>query len=340
MTLVVKEQVPLYQYTTLKVGGVAKYFIEVNSMEDLEKAGQFAKQTALPFLVIGGGSNLLVSNKGYDGVVIYNQLKGREFISNSDGNTTLICQAGEILDEVVAECVGRNLWGLENLSSIPGTVGATPVQNVGAYGVEVADIIVGVDTYNVENNSKIFLSRRDCKFGYRDSFFKKAEGKNYIITAVHFRLENKSNPKINYTDLLKYFVNHNPTQSEIRNAIINIRAKKFPNWREVGTAGSFFKNPIITKNEAEILLVRFPELPTYETADGQIKVSLGYILDKVCNLKGYREGSVGLYSEQALVLVNYKEQNSDEIKNFVDKIIEKVFAKTKIKITPEVCFVN
>ena len=340
MTFIVRERVPIYQYTTLKVGGVAKYFAEVKTLEDLEKAGQFEKQTAQPFLVIGGGSNLLVSDQGYEGVVIYNQLKGREFINNSDGSTTLVCQAGEILDEVVADCVDRGLWGLENLSSIPGTVGATPVQNVGAYGVEVADVIVGVETYDVENNSKKFLSKSECKFSYRDSFFKKEEGKKFIITTVHFHLENKPKPKINYADLLKYFGTRTPSQNEIRNAIIEIRAKKFPNWREIGTAGSFFKNPIITKKEAKLLLVRFPELPTYETENGQIKVSLGYILDKICNLKGYREGDIGLYTEQALVLVNYGEQNSDEIKKFVEKIIEKVFTETKIKITPEVCFVK
>ncbi len=340
MSFIVREQVPMHQYTTLKVGGKARYFIEVKTVEDLEKAGQFAKQTALPFLVIGGGSNLLFSDQGYNGVVIYNQLKGREFIKESDGSVTLVCQAGEVLDEVVADTVSRGLWGLENLSSIPGTVGATPVQNVGAYGVEVGDIISYVETFHLPTNTKKVFKKSECDFDYRDSFFKKEEGKNFIITAVHFHLENKSEPKINYADLKKRFSATVPTQKEIREAIMDIRSKKFPDWHEVGTAGSFFKNPIVTKNEAELLLVRFPELPMYETEDSQIKLSLGYVLDKVCNLKGYHEGNIELYSEQALVLVNYGKENSDEIKKFVNKIMEKVFTKTKIKITPEVCFIE
>lgn len=340
MVFIVRERIPLYRYTTLKVGGEAKYFAEVKTVEDLEKASQFAKQTDLPFLVIGGGSNLLVSDEGYSGLVIHNQLKGRTYIENSDNSVTLICQAGEVLDEVVKESIERELWGLENLSSIPGTVGATPVQNVGAYGVEVGDLIIGVETYNVATGNRHFLKQEECGFGYRDSIFKTVEGKKHIITAVHFRLGTKPNPKINYADLAKIFTDYKPSQKEIREAIVAVRAKKFPNWHEVGTAGSFFKNPLISNEQATELLVRYPELPVYKTRDGQMKVSLGYVLDKICHLKGYREGNISLYTEQALVLVNYGEKNSDEIKSFVNKIIEKVFMETKITIVPEVCFIE
>lgn len=340
MTFLVREQVPMYQYTTLKVGGFAKYFIEVKTLEDLKKVSQFVKQTDLPFLVLGGGSNTLFPDDQYPGLVILNKLIGREYVDRGDGKVVLICQAGEVLDEVVEDSVNRGLWGLENLSSIPGTVGATPVQNVGAYGVEVSDLITGVETYNIVNGSTYFLDSNACLFGYRDSFFKSVEGKNHIITKVHFGLGIKPNPKINYADLAKFFINHKPSQLEVRNAIISIRANKFPNWHEVGTAGSFFKNPLIDKEQADLLKVRYPELPLYETTDGRVKVSLGYILDKICHLKGYRKGNVGLYTEQALVLVNYGEKNSEEIKNFVDEIIERVFFETKIIIKPEVCFIN
>ena len=340
MVFIVREQVPMYQYTTLKVGGFAKYFVEVKTVEDLEKEGQFAKQIDLPFLVIGEGSNLLVSDQGYPGLVIHNQLKGREYVVNPDDSVTLICQAGEILDEVVKDSIEQGLWGLENLSSIPGTVGATPVQNVGAYGVEVGDLIIGVETYDVTTGNKHFLQQEECAFGYRDSIFKTTRGKKHIITAVHFRLESKPNPKITYADLAKRFVDQEPSQNEIREAIVAVRAKKFPNWHEVGTAGSFFKNPLISKEQASELIVRYPELPLYETDDGRIKVALGYVLDKICHLKGYREGNISLYTEQALVLVNYGEKNSEEIKNFVNNIIEKVFIETKITIVPEVCFIE
>lgn len=341
MKAIVREQVPLHQYTTLRVGGQARYFVEVNNLEELEKAVRFAKQTALPFLILGGGSNLLISDQGYNGVVIFNCLKGINYIENEDDSVTMICQAGEMLDDVIADTVSRGYWGLENLSSIPGTVGATPVQNVGAYGVEVADLIVGVETYDTTNEQCRKLTNSECGFGYRDSFFKSDLGKKQIITAVHFRLNKKPNPKINYADLQKFFsANFFPTQSEIRNAIVNIRSEKFPNWKEVGTAGSFFKNPIIANEQSKTLLNRYPQLPVYKFDEANIKISLGYVLDKILNLKGFRRGEVGLFASQALVLVNYGNKNSEEIKKFSEWVIKKVYAETGIMISPEVNFVE
>lgn len=340
MTFTVRENVPLSQYTTLKVGGRARYFIEVKTMEDLEKAGQFASQTALPFLVLGGGSNLLISDHGFSGVVIFNQMKGREYKDNGDRTSILSVQAGEVFDEVIADTVSRGLWGLENLSSIPGTVGATPIQNVGAYGVEVSELIIAVETYHLLTGIKKVFEKSECNFGYRDSFFKTTEGKGYVITAVHFKLSTIPAPKIKYADLAKRFNEIKPNQLEIREAIVDIRSKKFPDWHLVGTAGSFFKNPIISLAESEILSSFYPDLPIYKTEDGMAKISLGYVLDKICNLKGYREGDVQLYTEQALVLVNYGSENADEIKKFAEKITKIVFDKTKIIITPEVCFID
>ena len=340
MTFIVRENVPLSQYTTLKVGGRARYFIEVKTMEDLEKAGQFAKQTALPFLVLGGGSNLLISDNGFAGIVIYNQLKGREYKDDGEGIFTLSVQAGEVFDEVIADTVSHGLWGLENLSSIPGTVGATPIQNVGAYGVEVGELIVAVETYHLPTGIKKVFQKSECDFGYRDSFFKTVVGKEYIITTVHFRLSTTPEPKIKYADLAKRFCEAKPSQLEIREAVMDIRSKKFPDWQKLGTAGSFFKNPVISKAESEVLRSVYPELPMYETEEGMVKISLGYVLDKICNLKGYRDGDIELYVEQALVLVNYGTENANEIKKFVEKITKIVFDKTKIIITPEVCFID
>ena len=340
MTLnILKEQVLLSKYTTLRTGGIAKYFLVVENEGDLEEVGRFAKQTALPLLFVGGGSNLLISDTMYEGVVILNRLKGREYIENADGTMTLICKAGEALDEVIDETVQKGLWGLENLSAIPGTVGATPVQNVGAYGVEVSDTISSVETYHMATNTRRVFQKAECNFGYRDSFFKTEEGKEYLITAVHFKLSKTPNPIINYSDLKKRFTEVVPTQKEIRDEIIEIRSKKFPDWHKIGTAGSFFKNPFVSKKEAEDLLVQYPELPVYFIDDQRAKISLGYVLDKICHLKGYREGNIELYSEQALVLVNYGMSNADEIKKFSKKIIDEVYSKTKIIITPEVCFI-
>jgi len=206
MSITVREHVSLKEYTTLKIGGEARYFIEVKNVVEIDEAVQFAKQTELPHLILGSGTNLLVSDEGFSGVVIYVQLRGVEYIEDKNENMMLVAQAGENFDEVIFDSVNRGYSGLENLSAIPGTVGATPVQNVGAYGVEVADVIEEVEVYHMPTNTVKKLSAKMCKFEYRNSFFKTKEGKNYIITAVHFRLsKNIFIPKIKYADLAKYF---------------------------------------------------------------------------------------------------------------------------------------
>ncbi|HMO77691.1 MAG TPA: UDP-N-acetylmuramate dehydrogenase [Candidatus Paceibacterota bacterium] len=339
MALVIEENVNLAKYSTLQTGGAARYFVRVSSEEEVKQAASFAQQNSLLVLCLGGGSNVLIADEGFAGLVILNELKGREYQHNND-EVTLVCGAGEVLDEVVAETVARGYWGLENLSAIPGTVGATPIQNVGAYGVEVAQLITKVETMNLVSGEKKIFSKVECNFGYRDSFFKTSEGKKYFITHVHFTLKKNSTAKINYLDLQKYFVDTTPTLADIRKAITLIRSQKFPDWKVVGTAGSFFKNPFVTAKEAERLLALYPDLPTYEAEPGLVKIPLGYVLDKLCGLKGYRSGAVGLFQAQALVLVNYGGATTSEIKNFAAEIAEKVFAKTKIIISPEVTYVS
>ncbi|MCB9810525.1 MAG: UDP-N-acetylmuramate dehydrogenase [Candidatus Nomurabacteria bacterium] len=336
MEVEVKESVLMCNYTTLKVGGEARYFVVLNSKDEVEMAGRFAKQTALPFLVLGSGSNILFSDNGYHGIVFHNQIKGRQYTEDDNDQVTLVCQAGEILDEVIADTVDRGFWGLENLSAIPGTVGAVPVQNVGAYGVEVSDLITFVETYDVTSGVWRKFTRDECRFGYRDSFFKTSEGRNHIIVAVHFNLQKKPVPKISYADLVNYFSDREITQSAIRKVVVEIRSNKFPDWHETGTAGSFFKNPIISTEDSEVLLNKYPNLPIYKTSDSKVKISLGYILDKICNLKGYRKGDVALFDKQALVLINLGSQNAAEIKSFSEDIIKKVYNKTGVTIIPEV----
>ncbi len=329
----------LKDYTTLKVGGEAAYFFSVTNESEVMVVVQFAKEKALPVLMLGGGSNLLVDDAGFPGVVIYNQIKGVEVCSEEEDSVIIKMGAGEVLDEVVEYTVKQGWWGIENLTSIPGTVGATPVQNVGAYGVEIGEVITEVEVIDMRSGEKKKIKKVDCDFAYRDSLFKSSEGKNYFITHVCISLSKKAKPKIDYADLKKIFLEKNPTQSEIRNALIEVRAGKFPDWRVVGTAGSFFKNPIITAILKEELLLQYESLPVYPAEDGMFKISLGYVLDKVCGLRGYRKGAVGLSEAQALVLINYGGATAEEIKNFVDEVSEKVFEKTKIKISPEVNFV-
>lgn len=337
MSMEIEERVSLSTLTTLKTGGLAKYVIVVNNLEELKAAVFFAQQKTVPFFVIGSGSNLLASDDGYQGVIIKNNIKGRTYTETKAGDVVLATfGAGELLDDVIAETVARGYWGLENLSHIPGTIGATPIQNVGAYGVEVGDCIVEVEVFDAQENKVVTFSNHACTFSYRDSFFKTPAARRYIITTVTFKLQSTPCPRLSYAQLKAEFTTDTPDQLTIRNTVISIRNEKFPDWTLVGTAGSFFKNPIITSAEASALLLKYPSIPTYPTEDGLIKVSLGYILDKVCGLRGYTRGAVSLYEKQALVLVTKCDATTSDIESFAHNVQEQVFAKTKINIETEV----
>jgi UDP-N-acetylmuramate dehydrogenase len=341
MEIPYRENVPLRTYTTLKTGGVARYVVSVTSAEEVETAVRFAQQNELPFLVIGGGSNLLVSDHGFSGVVIKMEIKGIECVENDDGTVTFICGAGEVFDEVIAESVKRGYSGLENLSAIPGTVGATPVQNVGAYGVDVEDRIVSVEVYDAQAHETRVLTSSECHFGYRDSIFKSEAGEGLIITKVTFRLAKELRPELSYGDLQRYFVDRPaPTHREIRDAIIAIRAEKFPDWGVVGTAGSFFKNPIVPRADALALRAKYIDLPIYDVDEKHMKVSLGYILDKVCHLKGYRRGPISLYDKQAMVLVNDGEGTTSDILSFAFMVMKYVEDETGLHIEREVRYIE
>jgi UDP-N-acetylmuramate dehydrogenase len=330
----ISEHIPLAAHTTLRVGGAARYFCTVTNESQLREAIAFAQQVGVLWAVIGGGSNILVSDEGYAGLVIVMAIRGQRY-QDGDGETLLFTAgAGEILDEVIAETVSHGWWGLENLSHIPGTVGAVPIQNVGAYGVEVSDYIHEVTIYDTRQHAVITFDVDACQFGYRDSYFKR-DGGHLVVLSVTFRLSVVPRPVVSYADL-RARLGDTPSQREIRDCIIAIRSKKFPDWSVVGTAGSFFKNPIITRVEGERLQQQYPTLPLYEVAPGTVKVPLGFILDVICQLKGVRMGNVGLYHEQALVLVAYDNATASEIDIFVSHVTEIVFEKTKIKIEREV----
>ncbi len=336
MTDVFREGVMLRECTTLKIGGPARYFVTVETRTELSTAVRFAQQNGLPFLVIGGGSNILVADQGYPGVVIAMKIMGRAYQTTQDGVTAQV-GAGETLDEFIEETVERGYWGLENLSAIPGTVGATPVQNVGAYGVEVGDLITSVLVYDTLIHEWKYLTQADCHFAYRESIFKTDIGNHLIVCEVTFALRTTPVPRIAYADLRQFFGDDRmPTQSAIRAAIIEIRSKKFPDWHLLGTAGSFFKNPIISRDDALALRARYEGLPIFEMNETQMKVSLGYILDKVCQLKGYRQGKLSLYDNQALVLVNHGDATAQEVYEFIEQISKFVFDATGIHIETEV----
>jgi UDP-N-acetylmuramate dehydrogenase len=342
MALKPEEHIFLREYTTFKIGGEAKYFFRAKSIEDVREAVGFAHENSFPIFVLGGGSNLLVSDLGFQGVVIKNEILGLEFIEEGDF-VLAKAGAGENWDSFVDACVSRELYGLENLSGIPGTVGATPVQNIGAYGVEVKDTIFSVETLDTRDGGIKIFENKDCHFAYRDSFFKTKEGKNFVVLSVTFKLRKTGKLNLEYKDLANYFSGkaETATLKTVRNAVLEIRSKKFPDLKIFGTAGSFFKNPIISNESFEKIKKDYPEIPNFPANQGGIdkslvKVSLAWILDKVCGLKGFSEGPVGLYEFQPIVIVNNGGANSQQVENFAVNIAQKVFDKTGIKVAWEV----
>ena len=336
-----QENVLLKDYATLQIGGRARYFTVVKSEVDLREALTFSKSRKLPIFVLGGGSNVLISDKGFYGLVIKNEIKGIKFIdlptqTGKIGEKVILeAGAGEIWDEVVSLSVIRNLFGLENLSGIPGTVGGAAVQNAGAYGVEIKDTLLSVEGLNASNGKKFIFENKDCQYGYRDSIFKK--NKKFIITAIHLKLSKKMALKTEYAGLKNILKEEEIIKpSDIRDAVLKIRGEKLPDWHKVGTAGSFFKNLIITKDKFRELKEKYPEIPSFPELKNKVKVPLAWVLDNICNLKGYKEGNVGLYEKQPIVLVNYGMATEKEINNFAEKIKRIVKEKIGIEIEMEV----
>ncbi len=331
----------LSDLTSLRLGGVASEFFTVAEREDLLSATKFIKERKLTWRVLGGGTNVLVADAGFPGMVLHMSLQGIDSQEKGD-KIILTAAAGENLDDLVAYTVEQGWGGMESLSSIPGTVGATPVQNVGAYGVEVADLIVEVEVWDFANEVFRILTNADCQFAYRDSVFKHPEGSDLVVTAVTFALDAQPHINLQYQDLQRYFANQPDDQEltlvDVRRAVQEIRRGKFPPLDgEVGTAGSFFKNPLISPKVAANLVEKYPGLPVYpDSATGQCKISLAYLLDKVLGLKGYREGQVALYEQQPLILVTYPGATTTEVESFAKSITAKVAAATGVVIEREV----
>lgn len=336
-----RANVALDAYTTFHIGGPADYFVAIEDSAQLHAAVGWAYARGLGITVLGGGSNMLVSDEGVRGLVIHVMIKGFEPAEHDDVVYVRV-GAGEVFDDIVAQTVAKEWWGLENLSSIPGYVGATPVQNVGAYGVEMSDCISSVEAYDLDQGKTRVFTAAECRFEYRDSFFKSEEGKRYVITHVTYRLSKHATPRLEYRDLMHWSERQGGIVNihSIRNAVIEIRAQKFPNWHEVGTAGSFFKNPIISAIEYERLCAQYPEIPGHSQKNGGVKVSLGWILDRILGLRGYRMGNVGTYEHQALVMVNHGGASAHEVEIFARDIQKKVFDATGIVIEWEVTVVG
>jgi UDP-N-acetylmuramate dehydrogenase len=352
---------PLKSLNTFRTGGYARFFCIIKNIEDLKKAISFSKKHKINFFILGGGSNILISDTGFSGLVIKNEILGRNILKEN-----IICfGAGEKLDESVSFSVKNNLFGLENLSYIPGTVGGSVVQNIGAYGAEIKNFISKVEVYDSENGKIFEMKNKDCNFSYRNSIFKIK--KNLVVLRVYFFLSKKFKPNFSYSGIIekikenriktailqsdlkclksgqRHFkslcsksVLEKTTAMDIRNAVISIRKSKLPEVSELGSAGSFFKNPIINKKEYTKLKKKFPDIPGFPEPKGKIKISLAWVLDKICNLKNYKIKNVGLYKNQPLVLVNFGGATTTEIINLSDQIKKSIKEKTQIKVEEEV----
>jgi UDP-N-acetylmuramate dehydrogenase len=336
-----QEHVSLAPLTTFKIGGVARFFVDCATTAEIQEALAFAELRNLSIFILGGGSNILISDSGFDGLVIKISLSGIIEETIDENTIRVIAGAGENWDTFVAYTVSKKLYGIENLSLIPGMVGATPVQNIGAYGVEVKDTIDWVEVFDFKDKTLKKLSNTQCQFGYRDSYFKH-EGKGLVVTRVAFMLSKTEKLSLDYKDLVNYFAEKKilATLESVRQAVIEIRTIKLPDIKILGTAGSFFKNPIIAKSAYEQLRKTYPEMPAFPIDAQTVKIPAAWLLDKVCGFKGTRRGAIGVYENQALVLVNFGGGTAAEIKHLAADMIFEVLDKTGITLEREVEYVG
>ena len=325
---------PLRDLNSFHVEERADRIIEFDSKQDLD---QIFAEGATPenWYVLGGGNNILFTQR-FAGTLLKPVGKGIKIKAQIDDSVIVEAEAGVEWDDLVAWSVERDLWGMENLSLIPGTVGAAPVQNIGAYGAEAKDVIERVHYFDVEDRKHHTLGCAECRFAYRESIFKHELKGRAIITSVEFRLSKSSQPSLGYGDLAKEVeLRGGATLKNIREAVCAIRQSKLPDTAVLGNAGSFFKNPIVNKEVSERLKAEYDSMPIYPVSEHKCKLAAGWLIDQA-GLKGYRKGNVGVHERQALVLVNFGGATGAEVIALSEEVREKVFAKFGINIDPEV----
>jgi UDP-N-acetylmuramate dehydrogenase len=340
----VRENVPLAPLTTLGVGGSATFFVRAGSARDVEEAVAFAHEKQLPLFVLGGGSNLVISDHGWNGLVLQIGIPGIEE-HQKQGKTLFEVGAGVDWDEFVAHCISRNCAGVECLSGIPGSVGATPVQNVGAYGQEVSETIVSVLTFDLDENRVRELNAAECGFNYRTSIFNTSRRGRYIILRVRYALFPGGKPSLQYADLQKYFAgcDGTPTLTQIRDAVRKIRASKgmliSPGDADSRSAGSFFKNPILSTSQHDDLMRRAAErrlnVPSYPALSQQKKISAAWLVENSGFRKGHAKGNVGISSKHALAIVNRGGAMAADIIALKDEIQARVDQTWGVRLEPE-----
>ncbi|HZF40021.1 MAG TPA: UDP-N-acetylmuramate dehydrogenase [Blastocatellia bacterium] len=350
----IQENVPLSPLTTLRIGGPARFFAEARGEEEMLAAFSFAEQRNLPLFILGGGSNALVADEGFPGLVVHVALKGVTWRDEGD-EVVVTAQAGEDWDELVRQCVERDLAGVECLSGIPGSVGGAPIQNVGAYGQDVSETITSVRAFDRLAGGFIELSNEQCQFGYRASVFNTTVRGRYVVTAVAYALKPHGEPAIRYPDLKNFFSNvlTSPSLGLTREVVRGIRAQKAmlitPDDPDCRSAGSFFKNPVIASGAfariKEIarernLIGAAEQVPNFPAGDGKIKVPAAWLIERAGFHKGYNRGAVGISSKHTLAIVNRGGATAREVIGLMKEIQDRVAEKFAVPLTPEPVFVG
>lgn len=347
----IQQNIPLAPLTTLQVGGPARYFVEARSDSAAQDALAYARERHLPLFVLGGGSNLVVADAGWPGLVLKVSVPGIEFAGDGAG-VLVTAGAGENWDQFVALAVDKNCAGVECLSGIPGTVGGTPVQNVGAYGQEVSQTIFRVRTLEIASGKVRELDNSACGFSYRASIFNTTQRESHIVLGVAYRLKPHGSPTVTYADLKKFFANSpaHPSLQQVRDAVRAIRHSKamllVRGDEDCRSAGSFFKNPLVSKGEADRVrllaeqLVPEKTMPQYPAQDGQVKLAAAWLVEQAGFNKGYSRGPVGISRKHSLAIVNRGGATSKDIIAFKNEVQTKVFDVWGIKLEPEPVFVG
>jgi UDP-N-acetylmuramate dehydrogenase len=337
--MTVQQNISLLPFNTFHINVGAKYFTEIKSVDDLRQLLSEDVYKNNERLVLGGGSNILFT-KDFNGIVIKNSLPGIVLVGEDPEHYYVKAAAGESWHGFVLYCIEKNYAGVENMSLIPGQVGAAPMQNIGAYGVEIKDVFHQLEALDVHTGESVVFNNEECEFGYRESVFKGKYKNKFIITSVTFKLRKVPKYNIAYGDIRKILDETAIQQPEltikrVSDAVIKIRSSKLPDPKVLGNAGSFFKNPVISKQQFEELLLKYPIMPNYPQADGTVKIPAGWLIEQ-CGWKGKVVGNTGSHKMQALVLVNYGGATGHEIYNLALDIKQSVQEKFGIEINPEV----
>lgn len=336
--MIVHRDYSLKPHNTFNINANAKYFVEIKQISDLVDFCKSEYYSFEPRLILGGGSNILFTGD-YKGLILHSTITEIDILSENNEEIEIKVGSGIEWDDLVGYCVNKGWGGLENLSDIPGKVGAAPVQNIGAYGVEAKDSISRVDAFDLKSKAIVSFNNNDCKFGYRHSVFKEPGHEGLVITHVSFRLSKKHILNTSYGKVEEEITKKSErTIAALRAVIKEIRRSKLPSTSEIGSAGSFFKNPVIANEKFSKLKKTYPGIPSYKLENNLVKIPAAWLIEQ-CGMKGYKHGDAGTYKNQPLVIVNYGNARGSEIAELSALIRTKVAEKFSIQLEPEVCFI-